>query len=452
MSHYYQDPSYDDHAHEYADDGNYGDDNYEYDTYESYPDYSEPDQWETEPTPSESEHHNHEYDDHEFVHEVPQYEIAGEEHEHWELNSADGVYENEEAGYEPEEIEYEGDRVYEQEELEYEGDEVRQQEEMEYEHGELEYHNTGMDNGVYEPQGPRYDNDEALELTELENMYEKWGHEPPAALYNERDTHAHAPATPFPRCVPMYYDDDRYAPTPTNPHSHPPHPLPSTCPPYTHPSLDASKSRDQVEPGDRAHTPSLYSNLDNLRHNYNLGIPSAVAYMQKLQEYTEECLREQDEWNADRRAEIHQNHNIIYPKRDDLAIPRSWGAINEPGHGLPHTIEESRPLGHGPKRRRYKNTRTPRYRISQPRPPLVPRPPLELDDDIVPGIAPSPNTCGNRHYSNNHTPKPPHNVNADTTPYPTSRLHPPPWPNENSNKKRNTPHNINANTTPYFAS
>jgi hypothetical protein len=33
MSHHYQDPSYDDHVHEYADDGSYGDDNYEYNTY-----------------------------------------------------------------------------------------------------------------------------------------------------------------------------------------------------------------------------------------------------------------------------------------------------------------------------------------------------------------------------------------------------------------------------------
>jgi len=336
MSYYYEDDPY-----EYDDNGNYSDNGYEND-YESYSDHAESDHGDPDPDPSEldyddttpieyedvevngevydlesavNEEHEHEVDEGEY--EPGQGEVDGNEHELGELR-----YENEEAGYEPEEIEYEGDRVYEQEELEYEGDEVRQQEEMEYEHGELEYHDTGMDNGVYKPQGPRYDNDEALELAELENMYEKWGHEPPAALYNERDTHAHAPATPSPRYVPMYYDDDRYAPTPTNPHSHPPHPLPSTCPPYTHPSLDASKSRDQVEPGDRAHTPSLYSNLDNLRHNYNLGIPSAVAYMQKLQEYTEECLREQEEWNADRQAEIRQNHNIIYPKRDDLAIPR----------------------------------------------------------------------------------------------------------------------------------
>src|SRR6202040_2933785 len=122
-------------------------------------------------TPSEPDHHIHEYNDHSFVHEVPEYEIAGEEHEHWELNRDQGVYENEgaeyeneEAGYELKELEYEGEGVYEQEELEYKGAEVCQQEEMEYEHGELEYHDTGMDNGVYEPQGPRYDGDEELEL------------------------------------------------------------------------------------------------------------------------------------------------------------------------------------------------------------------------------------------------------------------------------------------------
>jgi hypothetical protein len=118
-----------------------------------------------------------------------------------------------------------------------------------------------------------------------------------------------------------------------------------------------------------------------------------------------------------------------------------------PGHGLPHTIEESCPLGHGHKRRRDKNTRTPRYPISQPRPPPVPRLPLEVDHDITPDIIPSPNTCSNRHYSNNRTPKPPHNVNADATPYSTSRLRPLPWPNKNSNKNRNTSHNVNADAT-----
>jgi hypothetical protein len=138
--------------------------------------------------------------------------------------------------------------------------------------------------------------------------------------------------------------------------------------------------------------------------------------MQQLQKYNKECLYEQGEWKADERAEIHRNHNIKYPKRNDTAIPRSWGAINEPGHGLPHTIEESRPLGHGLKRRCYRNARTPRYHISQPRPPLVPCPPLELDDNVTPSIALSPTTCSNRHYCNSHTPKPLRNVDANTTP------------------------------------
>jgi hypothetical protein len=70
-----------------------------------------------------------------------------------------------------------------------------------------------------------------------------------------------------------------------------------------------------------ATSPSSYTYLKDLRCDYSIGIPSAVAYMQGLWEYTEECLHKQEEWKADRRAEIRQNHNITYPKHDNLAIP-----------------------------------------------------------------------------------------------------------------------------------
>jgi hypothetical protein len=83
-------------------------------------------------TPPLPNHHIHKYNDHSFVHEVPKYKITGEEHEHWELNRDEGVYENEgaeykneEVRYELKELEYKGDGVYKQEELEYEGAEVR---------------------------------------------------------------------------------------------------------------------------------------------------------------------------------------------------------------------------------------------------------------------------------------------------------------------------------------
>jgi hypothetical protein len=118
-----------------------------------------------------------------------------------------------------------------------------------------------------------------------------------------------------------------------------------------------------------ATSPSLYNNFNNLCHNYNIRIPSTVAYMQRLQEYTKECLREQEEWNADRQVEIRQNHNISYPKRDYLATPRSWDTINKPKHHLPHAIESLRPLGQAPKQCCYWNTYTPCYHMSQPCPP-----------------------------------------------------------------------------------
>ena len=47
-----------------------------------------------------------------------------------------------------------------------------------------------------------------------------------------------------------------------------------------------------------------YIFLDSLCHDYNNGIPSTVAYMQCLKEYTEECLHEQEEWKVDEQAEI----------------------------------------------------------------------------------------------------------------------------------------------------
>ena len=132
----------------------------------------------------------------------------------------------------------------------------------------------------------------------------------------------------------------------------------------------------------------------------------------------------------------HNNHNITYPKRDTQATPRSWYAEGSE-YSTPDEIEQSCHLGPGLKRCRYRNFRTPRYRVTQPRPPLVPCPPPELDDDTTFDTPPPPTTHINKHHTNNHTPKPPRNINFDTTPYLTSQLHPPPWPNKISNKNRN---------------
>ena len=81
--------------------------------------------------------------------------------------------------------------------------------------------------------------------------------------------------------------------------------------------------------------------------------------MQGLQEYTEECLRKQEEWNADQRAEIRRNHWIKYPKRDFYTTPRSWDLANR--QSVPHTIEKSHPFYPTLKWRHYKNHHAKRY-------------------------------------------------------------------------------------------
>jgi hypothetical protein len=332
MSYYYQDP-------EYANYSNHGN---EYDEYESYLDYAKPDHCEYEDT---QYHNNRDYKD---IHEGTKYEhgepkYKGDEvHELEELeyigdkvqaleeltynNDGTGMdweegYGQDIEGYKHRGLEYEGNGVHELQELKYVGNKVYELRELE--HGERE---------VHELRELANHEDEAQELRELALMYDKWGCEPPASLYNEHGntngpTYVHTPATPSPPYSPAYDNNNRYAHAPTNPYSHPPRTLPSTYP-LTRPSLDTSESHDHIKPEERAHTPSLYSNLDELRHKYNLGIPSAITYMQGLQEYTEECLREQKEWKADEWAEIRKNHWIKYPNATSTP-PRA--------HGIPPT-------------------------------------------------------------------------------------------------------------------
>jgi hypothetical protein len=438
MSYGYQDPHYDDYSYEYVDDGNHGDNGYN--EYELYSDYTEPDHWEPEPTPFELNYHDHnnatdptEYnhrtnyvydadnanreDDETYQPQWSKYE-GDETNEHGELahgNNGTGEdweegYGRDVEGYEHRGLEYEGNGVHELQELKYAGNEVYELQELK--HGERE---------VRELRELANHEDEAQELRELVLMYDKWGHEPPASLYNEHGdtsgpTYAHTPATPSLPCSPAYDDDDRYAPTPTNPHSHPPCPLPFTCSP-TCPSLDASKSCDHVEPEDRTRAPFLYSNLDELRHNYNIGVPSAIAYMQGLQEYTEECLREQEEWKADKRAEIRQNHWIKYPKRDFYTTPRSWDPANR--QSVPRTIEQSRPFYPTLKRRHYKNHRAKRYPNPRSRsPPPEPEQQHHSEDsDITLHTSSPPTTLSNKHHSYNNSPKPMYHTNPLSTPY-----------------------------------
>ena len=179
--------------------------------------------------------------------------------------------------------------------------------------------------------------------------------------------------------------------------------------------------------------PSTYTYLETLRHDCNNGMPSAVAFMQGLREYTEACLYEQEEWEADKRAEIRKDHWIEYPKRNYHATPRSWSA---PGNenGYPDVIEQSRPLYHALKQCHYKNHHAKRY----PNPRSWSRSP-----DPEP-VQRQPNK---NHNSTLHTPSPPtmldkhHNNPPAPTAYSTSRSCPPPWPNKNPvQNHHNKPH------------
>jgi hypothetical protein len=195
---------------------------------------------------------------------------------------------------------------------------------------------------------------------------------------------------------------------------------------------------------------STYNYLDTLHRDCNKGTPSATRYMEDLWEFNEDCQYEQEEWKADWREEIRNNHNIAYPKRDYLATPRSWDALDKPGNGLPCIIEGSHPLRPALKRHHYQNARTPRYHISQPHPPRVPCPPPEPEIDVIPSTPPPPTTLGDRyHGNNNNTTKPTYHINSCTTPYSTSQLRPPPWPNKHldGNRDQNR-HQQNGKYTP----
>jgi hypothetical protein len=321
-------------------------------------------------TPSEPDYYEEhkgdtQYHDNENHKDGPE----GCKYEHGELKyKGEGVHE-------PEELEYEGDEVHEQEEFEYEGNEVCQQEEMEYECRELEYHNTGMDNRIYEPQGPRYDSDEACEQEELTRMADKWGYKPHGLEYNgstlgtNDDKYGHNDND----------DDDVYTSTPMYIPTSPfftlapipcPHNLPNAIQQGHVTTLNDAQAAREHACADHSNTisyspdhsdptlnlpllPKPSTFLKTLHHGADNGSLSTAAYIDQLQNYMEQCVYDQDEWEVNVQVEMRNNHNISYPKHDYLATPRSWDTANEPGHGLPHTIESSRPLGTALKRCHY---------------------------------------------------------------------------------------------------
>ena len=220
----YQDWDYK-HEYEYKDNGNHDNSRYEY-QYDSYSNHNEPNQYEpnhvksaycnSDPTSSEPDHHHHKYNNYGFIHEVPKYEVAREEYEHRELYRDEGVYKNEETGYESKRVAY-----VEHEELVHDTLEPPRPEfELEFENDKVhkltepEYHNAGLDNGVYEPHKPQeleYDSNEVCELEELERVGNEEGYDlqgPNFSLHGihkldhelrhmGRNSGIHAPHTPF---------------------------------------------------------------------------------------------------------------------------------------------------------------------------------------------------------------------------------------------------------------
>jgi hypothetical protein len=338
-------PCYQDWEYEYEDDGSYGNE-YEYEDHAEY-DHGDPD---PEPPPSEPDINEPEYGDatHTFEDEGP-----GTEQAHWE-----GGHEGEVEGYE---LEDEGSEVDELRELEYEGDQV-------HEHGELICDDDDkmrelkelermIDEEGYEPQGPDFGYEETQEppqcAYELEHKLEysnDWAskyedhedgngytyphHLPPVSTacddHNPHmtthypTTYVHPSPLPFtPTPIPLARD---------SPHSNQRRHVTAS---ENHAPLFNNEHDDDERKFANVHNDTVkhladyptaapashYTYLDTLRHDYHNGITSTVTYMQDLQEYTEGCLHEHAEWKADERAEIRQNHNIAYPKRDYLVRP-----------------------------------------------------------------------------------------------------------------------------------
>jgi hypothetical protein len=246
------------------------------------------------------------------------------------------------------------------------------------------------------------DADELFKLVELSRMYAKWGHKPPkpTALHSTYGgTSDSTTITPAPS-PPLHSPTSPFLPPPT----------PNETP------------------------PSTYSYLKALRQDFNDRIPSAVALMWELGDYTWECLHEQEEWSAERRAETRQNHNTTYLKRDYIARPWSWDAVDEPKDGLPRIIEGSRPLCPGLKRRRYRNSRATNSRATYYRTSQLQPPPKPEENKVAPANPPHPSTLHIGGRNDNNADKPTHHINSGTTFYTTFPSRPPPWPNKHPNQ------------------
>ena len=396
--------AYDDGYNEYAD--SYSDHGDPYsDCGDPYPDCAESVYNDPDPTHSEPDH----YGDHENVPEGYEYEHEGEveKHEGEELERGeDGIDKYEEERHESEGLEHEGDQEYEREGPVYEPEHDAETRHAEtgyaehephgFEYNEYKGHVTASVHHAYafddghddnEPRGFERDGTSEHEGPTYHNTGTANGASTPTQLIylEELGEYVH-PCFCTPAQIAHHHNTLEHPLTPTPPL---PQPTPPTCT-TSHTPNEQGHVNTFADVNDNAgehptdYPPPTYTDLDTLRRDYDNGIPEAITYMKGLREYSDECLREVREEEMIEEAKYALEHPSSPPPKP-AAIDN-----NKPDH-----IEVSRPFFTQPKRQRRK-----------------------------------------KHPERRPLPTPAHHLNNNSTPYPTSRLRPPPWPNKNPDRKR----------------
>ena len=235
-------------------------------------------------------------------------------------------------------------------------------------------------------QEPEPNTDELRELRELECMFEKWGYEPHKLEHDINGVYSiHTP--------PIIPDNEHESALVDN--------GTVNCPDY--PTPNPRHLPDEPAPV----TPN-YTDLDTLRRDYDNGIPTAIAYMRDLQEYTEECLREQEEWEAEEQTRYALEHPQTPPAEGPApAAPHDGKHDDEcDAHTLVHVDYHTVEL---PNHKPQANARD------------MAEPPTHNHPTARPTT---------------RLPPPPWPNNNYITPYSTPRSRPPPWPNKKPNRNR----------------
>jgi hypothetical protein len=227
-------------------------------------------------------------------------------------------------------------------------------------------------------------------------------------------------------------DDHQNNTTPTRP------PLVNTSPPPPSPTT-SNTTPDDLTDHPNTPPPSTFAYLETLRRDCNNGMPSAIAFMQGLREYTETCLYEQGEWEADKQAEIRKDHWIQYPRAKRYPNPRLRSRSpdpklkqrqlnnkhhnNTPAH-TPYPTSRSRPPPWPNKNPNRNHHNKPHYDIHTPvgtttkrRPPPWPIIPSSTTILSIGNSRPPPRPNIHHHQHKQHSPV-----------SPTSLTRPPPWP------------------------